>query len=203
MFCRAVIVIGGQTLSCRSCRGAMLVIGSIEDPSVIRAIGEREIFQICLPGFPGPGRRKTIHMACPTLSSPLIRDGNYPLTRENDPSYTPRRQKQLLVNSIRFVVNNGFRGGRRRYAPCLPLFIGGLCYMDTDDHSSFWKQESATRLKPWRLYSLSTLIPSEFSHSPFPEQSCLAACLRPGRQKYPYKKMPKLSMTRAGHGLIS
>jgi len=33
--------------------------------------------------------------------SPLwILDANYPLTRENSPPYTPKRQKQCLINSI-------------------------------------------------------------------------------------------------------
>jgi hypothetical protein len=54
--------------------------------------------------------------------------------------------------------------------------------LDTDDDSSIRKRESAAREKPWGLYSLTAIIPSEFSHSPFFEQSCLTAWLRLGSQ---------------------
>jgi hypothetical protein len=65
-------------------------------------------------------------------------------------------------------------------------------YLDTDDDSSIRKRESAARLKPWGLHSLTAIIPSEFSHSlpaeasaqagPFFEQPCLTGWLHPGCQ---------------------
>jgi hypothetical protein len=55
-------------------------------------------------------------------------------------------------------------------------------YLDTDDDSSIRKRESAARLKPLGLHSLTAIIPSEFSHSPFFEQPCLTAWLHPGCQ---------------------
>jgi hypothetical protein len=58
----------------------------------------------------------------------------------------------------------------------------GTRYLDPDDNSSIRKRESAARLKPWVLHSLTAIIPSESSHSPFLEQSCLTAWLRPGCQ---------------------
>jgi len=56
----------------------------------------------------------------------------------------------------------------------------GYTLLDTDDDSSIRKRESAARLKPWGLHSLTAIIPSEFSHSPFFERPCFTAWLRPG-----------------------
>jgi hypothetical protein len=55
-------------------------------------------------------------------------------------------------------------------------------YLDTDDDSSIRKRESAARLKPHGFHSLTAIFPSEFSHSPFFEQSCLTAWSCPGSQ---------------------
>ncbi|MFH1136161.1 MAG: hypothetical protein V1816_08750 [Pseudomonadota bacterium] len=55
--------------------------------------------------------------------------------------------------------------------------------MDTDDDSSIRKRESAARLKPRGLHSLSAIFSTEFSHHPFFERPCLTAWLHPGSQK--------------------
>jgi len=73
-------------------------------------------------------------------------------------------------------------GGNRSLACFLLIYRRITRYLDTDDDSSIPKRESATRLKPWELQPLSAIIPSDFSYSPFFEQPCLTAWLRPGCQ---------------------
>jgi hypothetical protein len=102
------------------------------------------------------------------------------LLQHNDPENTFTRTTSRFKGRW-LTIKPG--GSRETLCAVFPIIYRMFTrYLDTDDDSSIRKRESSARLKPWGLHPLSAIISSEFSHSPFFEQSCLTTWLRLGSQ---------------------